>query len=125
MPEPHIVSVTTAGAASGGAVGLSWILLGAQADALVVGMLAAIFVSAWMPQINDFFRSAAAVCLATLFAGYGSPHVAAWIAGSVPGAQADSVRMLSAVLIGASTPRIFPILLNRGAGAASGRGTEK
>ena len=118
MPEPHTVSVVTAGAASGGAVGLSWVLLGAQADALVVGMLAATFISAWLPQINDFFRSAAAVCLATLLAGYGSPHVAAWLASQIPGGQADSVRMLSAVLIGAATPKIFPLLLARGAAAA-------
>ena len=58
MPEPNAISVVTAGAASGGAVGISWVLLGAQADALVVGMLAATFISAWLPQINSFFRSA-------------------------------------------------------------------
>ena len=124
MPEPHTVSVVTAGAASGGAVGLSWVLLGAQADALVVGMLAATFVSAWLPQINDFFRSAAAVLLSTLLAGYGSPDVAAWLAGSLPNGQADSVRMLSAVLIGAIAPRVFPILLERGAAAAQKRGEQ-
>ena len=118
MPEPHTISVVTAGAASGGAVGISWVLLGAQADALVVGMLAATFISAWLPQINSFFRSAASVCLATLLAGYGSPHVAAWLASQIPGGQADSVRMLAAVLIGAVTPRIFPLLLARGAAAA-------
>ena len=87
MPEPHTISVVTAGAASGGAVGISWVLLGAQADALVVGMLAATFISAWLPQINSFFRSAASVCLATLLAGYGSPHVAAWLASQIPGGQ--------------------------------------
>ena len=125
MPEPHIVSVTTAGAASGGAVGLSWVLLGAQADALVVGMLAAIFVSAWLPQINSYMRSAAAVCFATLLAGYGSPHAAAFLTGYIPGSQADSVRMLSAVLIGAGTPRLFPLLLARGAGIAEGKGDQK
>ena len=118
MPEPHTISVVTAGAASGGAVGISWVLLGAQADALVVGMLAATFVCAWLPQINSFFRSAASVCLATLLAGYGSPHVAAWLASQIPGGQADSVRMLASVLIGAATPRIFPLLLARGAAAA-------
>lgn len=124
MPEPHTVSVVTAGAASGGAVGLSWVLLGAQADALVVGMLAAIFVSAWLPQINDFFRSAAAVLLSTLLAGYGSPYVSAWLASSLPNGQSDSVRMLSAVLIGAIAPRVFPILLERGAAAAQKRGEQ-
>ena len=124
MPEPHTVSVVTAGAASGGAVGLSWVLLGAQADALVVGMLAATFVSAWLPQINDFFRSAAAVLLSALLAGYGSPHVAAWLAGNIPNGQADSVRMLSAVLIGAIAPRVFPILIERGAAAAQKRGEQ-
>lgn len=124
MPEPHTVSVVTAGAASGGAVGLSWVLLGAQADALVVGMLAATFVSAWLPQINDFFRSAAAVLLSTLLAGYGSPHVSAWLASSLPNGQSDSVRMLSAVLIGAIAPRVFPILLERGAAAAQKRGEQ-
>ena len=118
MPEPHTISDVTAGAASGGAVGISGVLLGAQADALVVGMLAATFISAWLPQINSFFRSAASVCLATLLAGYGSPHVAALLASQIPGGQADSVRMLAAVLIGAATPRIFPLLLARGAAAA-------
>lgn len=124
MPGTPIVSVTTAGAASGGAVGISWVLLGAQADALVVGMLAATFVSAWLPQIDSYFRAAAAVCLSTLLAGYGSPHVAVFLASNIPGGQADNVRMLSAILIGATAPTLFPILLRRGQRIASGEGAQ-
>lgn len=113
MPEPH-TSAVTAGVAIGGGVSLSFSLLGASADALVVGMLAAIFVSAWLHKVNTMGRAASAICLSSLLAGYGSPTVAGIVAGMLPGgATAESLRMLSALAIGAAAPGVVPLLLTR------------
>lgn len=113
MPEPH-TSAVTAGVAIGGGVSLSFSFLGASADALVIGMLSAIFVSAWLHKINSMGRAAAAVCLSSLLAAYGSPAAASIVAGLLPaGATADSLRMLCALGIGAAAPGVVPLLLQR------------
>lgn len=113
MAEPHVVvgALFGAGLASGG------LLLGAHVDALALGMIAALLVCFWLEAIDRPSKAAAAVCFASLLAGYGSPaatELALSFAPSVTPA-ADPLRLLLAILIGGSTPRLVPALLARGA----------
>lgn len=57
MTEPN----TTVGLLVGSGIGLTGTLLGAQVDALLLGLIAAVFVSIWLPAINDRLRAASAV----------------------------------------------------------------
>jgi len=120
MPEPH-TSTLVAGAVVGGSIGLTGTFFGAQADALVVGMLAAVFVSAWLHHINSVGRAAAAVCLSSLLAGYGSPAAASILATLLPTTHtAEDLRMLASVAIGTAAPGVVPLLLTRARGIARG-----
>lgn len=111
MPEPHS---TTAGVIVGAGIGLTGTIMGAQLDALLLGMVAAIFMSFWLPTIDNRGRAAAAVAMSSLFAGYGSPVAAAWLASEQHGFAADgSLRLLLAVVIGAIGPTLVPVILTR------------
>lgn len=105
MAEPH------ASMATGAAVGLGTALLGAQVDALAVGLVAATFMAIWMEAIDDKLKAGAAALLASMLAGYGSPHAAAYAASVVPALATggDSLRLLMATVIGAASPTVIPI----------------
>ncbi|MBI3096327.1 MAG: hypothetical protein HYY97_15775 [Rhodocyclales bacterium] len=105
MAEPHTSIVIGAG------VGLGTALLGAQVDALALGLVAAIFVSIWMETIDDKIKAGSAALLSAMLAGYGSPFAAAWAASQVPSiaGNADALRLLMAVLIGAGAPTVIPV----------------
>lgn len=119
MPDP--IHPVLAGAAIGASISLTGTVLGAQADALVLGLLAASFVSAWLHEINSLGRAAAAVCLSALLAGYGSPVAAQWLSSSSLGVQGgESLRLLLALGIGAAAPGVVPLLLTRARGIAQG-----
>lgn len=108
MAEPH----TMTGAAAGAAFSLSGLFLGAHADALVVGLSAAFFVSIWLQSIDNRAKAAAAVALSAMLAGYGSPAVAGWLSSTMPSlGSADSLRLLAALVIGASSPSLVPLAL--------------
>jgi len=110
MTEPHS---TIAGALAGAAVSPAALFLGAQVDALVIGLVAAVFVSIWLEQINNRLKAASAVLFSALLAGYGSPVAAGWVVGNVTSLSsgADGLRMLLALLIGALAPRMVPLLI--------------
>ena len=111
MPEPNS---TTAGIILGTGVSLTSTLMGAQVDALVVGLVAAIFVSIWLPSVDDRLKAASAVAMSALLAGYGAPVAAAWLASEQSGFQADSpLRLLLALLIGAAAPALVPVGIAR------------
>lgn len=97
--------------ATGAVVGLGTALLGAQVDALAIGLVAAIFVSIWMETIDDKLKAGSAALLSSMLAGYGSPKAAAWSSATIPGigADDDALRLLCAVLIGAMAPTVIPI----------------
>jgi len=112
MPEPHS---TTAGIIIGGSIGITGSLFGAQIDALLLGMAAAIFVSIWLPTVNDRLKAAAAVALSSLMAGYGSPVAVDWVS-SDQAALANTgspLRLLLALAIGAACPTIVPVAIAR------------
>lgn len=112
MPEPHS---TTAGVIIGGSIGITGSLFGAQIDALLLGMFAAIFVSIWLPTVNDRIKAAAAVAMSSLMAGYGSPVAVAWVASdqAALAASGSPLRLLMAIAIGAACPTVVPVAIAR------------
>lgn len=101
------------GIAAGAAASSATVLLGASADALVVGLMAAVFVSIWLESINSRVKAAAAVLFAAMLAGYGSPVAASWLIGYAPSIapSLDQLRLLLAALIGGGAPSLVPISL--------------
>lgn len=120
MLEPQASVV--AGAAAGSIPAVSLVLLGAQVDALIVGLIAAIFVSIWLQSIDDKLKSGSAVLLSAMLAGYGSPAAATWVVAQVPtvASVADTVRLLLALVIGATAPFLIPLLIKRAAKKVEG-----
>lgn len=104
VAEPH------SSIATGATVGLGTALLGAQVDALVIGLIAAIFVSIWMESIDDKFKAGSAALLSSMLAGYGSPAAAALAISYLPAlsGSGDALRLLCAVVIGAAAPTVIP-----------------
>lgn len=111
--ESLLNSQAAKGAATGAAASVPSIVMGAQVDALFIGLAAAVFVAIWIEQINSRAKAAAAVMLSALMAGYGSPVAARWVADTAPAlaADADALRLLLAVLIGVFTPTAIPIAI--------------
>lgn len=111
MAEPH--STALVGALYGAGVSSVTLFFGAQVDALVAGLVAAILASIWMETIDNKRKAAAAVILSALLAGYGSPVAAQWVAFSVSGISiTDQLRIVIALIIGLSCPRLVPMLLH-------------
>lgn len=111
MPEPNS---TTAGIIAGTGIGLTGTFMGAHVDALLIGLVAAIFVSIWLPAINDRIKATASVAMSALLAGYGSPVAAAWLATDQAGfADGSPLRLLLALLIGAVAPAVTPVAISR------------
>lgn len=111
MLEPH--SSTASGLAIGTSAGiLSGTYLGADIQALVIGLIASILVSAWLPAVSGRVRAASAVLLASLFAAEGALAVAIYMAPSIPGVELEHLKQLAATMIGACTPTLFPIFLS-------------
>lgn len=109
MPEPHSTAI---GIAVGAGIGLTGSIFGAQADALLIGLVAAILISFWLPTIDDRRKAAASVALSSLLAGYGSPVMAAWLAGTQTAMPAGAeLSRLLALLIGVFCPTIVPVAL--------------
>ncbi len=114
MAEPH--ASTLAGALAGAGISISGgMLLGAQIDALVVGLLAALLISFWLKSIDNRLKAGAAVLFSSLLAGYGSPVLAAWTAAHVSGMAepATGLRLLCALCIGAAAPVLVPVIMSR------------
>lgn len=113
MAEPH---ASTIGALAGAGLGLTGgMMMGAYIDALIVGLLAALFVSVWLESIDNRIKAACAVLFSSLLAGYGSPVLAGWAAANVDGlaGSASGMRLLGALLIGALAPVLVPVCMAR------------
>lgn len=116
MAEPHVTGTATV---VGLAAAPPLVLLGAQIDALVVGLAASILVTFWMEQIDSKVKAGSAMIFSALLAGYGSP-VAADVAAGVMAAQfptavvdMPALRMLLAFVLGAAAPYLVPLLIRR------------
>jgi hypothetical protein len=110
MAEPH--ATVLAGALAGAGMSSVTILLGAQVDALVAGLIAAVLISIWLDTIDNKVKAGAAVLLSSLLAGYGSPVAAYWLSSSVTTVgDSESLRLLLAVAIGITAPTVVPLLI--------------
>jgi len=111
MAEPH--STVIVGALAGAGASSVTILLGAQVDTLVIGLIAAVFVTIWLETIDSKVKAASAVLFAALLASYGSPVAASWLAATVPSiaGNLDALRLLLALVIGAATPNAWPVVI--------------
>lgn len=110
MAEPHSTAV---GAFTGAGISSVSVVFGAHVDALIVGLIAAMFISIWLGTIDTKLKAASAVLFAALLAAYGSPVAASWLAASVPSiaSNADALRMLLALVIGGGAPSAVPIAI--------------
>lgn len=110
MTDPH---APIAGALTGAGLGSMTMLLGAQVDALVLGLSAALFTTIWLESIDSRLKAASAVLFSALLAGYGSPVAAGYLADAVPAAakSAEALRLLLAVVIGGAAPSLVPLSL--------------
>ena len=109
MPEPHS---TAAGVLVGAGIGLTGTVMGAQIDALMVGLIAAILISFWLPAVDNRGKAAASVALSSLLAGYGSPVAAAWLAADhAELASGSPLRLLLALIIGVTCPSLVPVAI--------------
>lgn len=111
MPTTH--ASVAVGAATGAGLSTVTLLLGAQVDALVIGLIAAVFVSIWLETIDSKVKAAAAVLFAAMLAGYGSPVAAQWVVANVPdvAGNQEALSRLLALVIGASSPSVVPRLI--------------
>ena len=115
MTEP---TSTAAGAAIGALGALPVLLLGAQTDALLVGLFAAMLVTAQIRTIDSVRIAAATAFFASLSAGYGSPLLVALGVAALPSAarvDPSSLRLLAAFAIGALMPTLWPLIQRRAA----------
>lgn len=106
MHEPY--SGTIAGAASG----VTLVILGAQVDALVIGLFAAFFVSIWLDGVNNKVKAGAAVVFSAVLAAYASPVLTLYLSAQFPAVSAnmEALRLLLALVIGALTPTAVPMM---------------
>lgn len=112
MTDPSASTAT--GIAAGAGIGITGTIMGADAAALLLGLMAAVFMSMWTPAINDRLRAASAVAMASLLAGYGAPVAASWLAASYGTlVDAEPLRGVLAVAIGMGVPPLLPAMLAR------------
>lgn len=113
MADPHS---PIAGALTGAGISSITVVLGAQVDALVVGLIAAVFVSTWLEFIDSRLKAACAVLFSAMLAAYGSPVAAGVLASNIPiaASDADALRLLFAALIGGVVPSLWPLVIRAG-----------
>lgn len=110
-----------AGAVLGASLSLTGTVLGAQTDALVLGLMAAALVSAWLQKIDSVGSATAAICLSAMLSGHGSPLAAELLSTLAGGpTNGESLRLFCAVVIGAASPSLVPLLLTRAKKVARG-----
>lgn len=110
MADPHVTTGTIIGAS----ISPSFMLLGAHADALIVGLIAAAFATFWLESVDSKIKSGSAVMLSSLLAGYGSPVAVAYASASVPAiaSTGDVLRLLCAAVIGVLVTALLPASVN-------------
>lgn len=111
MAEPHSIA---AGVLVGAGIGLAGTVMGAQVDALIIGLVAAILISFWLPDIDGKLKAGSAIAFSSLLAGYWSPAFAGWLAENFSALGGiGSLRLPIALAIGAAGPTLVPLLIGR------------
>lgn len=125
MTEP---TSTAGGAAGGAAISLlPAVMLGAQIDALLLGLIGSFIAVAWFDELNSMRRAAASVIAGALVCGVLSGLLAVAVWSSLPARMqtllnVESLRMPIALVIGFLVPSVGPVLKRRAERAAEGRG---
>ncbi|WP_430434246.1 hypothetical protein [Methyloversatilis sp.] len=128
MTEP---TSTAGGAAGGAAISLlPAVMLGAQIDALLLGLIGSFIAVAWFDELNSMRRAAASVIAGALVCGVLSGLLAVAMWSSLPARMqtllnVESLRMPIALVIGFLVPSVGPVLKRRAERAAEGRGGEQ
>lgn len=111
MTEPSTtISTSTAGAG----ISLSFTLMGADVQALIVGLVAAVLMSFWLPSVDQRGKACASIMFSALASGYGAAAAAAVAADNLPMVpRGEQLNMLMAVVIGALLPVLMPAIIKR------------
>jgi hypothetical protein len=122
------IASTSIGAAGGAAVSLlPAVMLGAQVDALLLGLIGSFIAVAWFDELNSMRRAAASVVAGALACGVLSGLIAVAVWSSLPVRMqtlldVESLRMPIALLIGFLVPSVGPVLKRRAERLARGGG---
>lgn len=112
MQPIQTASEAVTGIAIGAAASTVSLAFGAPWDALVAGLLGAVFISIWLETIDSRGKAASAIVFSALLAAYGSPFAATKMASLfLEGADPNLLRVFMAFLIGAVSPSVVPLLL--------------
>jgi len=87
---------------------------GLDIDALIVGLMAASFVTFWLDTVDNPLKAGSAILFSALLSGYGGPVASIYAVAKMPmlvGAE-GGVSALAAVIIGSSVTWGLPILIN-------------
>lgn len=109
MAEPHAVAV---GAITGAAASAPMFFLGADVYALVIGLIAAVLVSLWLPAVDTLAKSFASVVLTALIAAYGTRVAVSYLSiTSANLGSADDLRLPVALALGVVCPTVVPVVI--------------
>ena len=84
-----------------------------QFDTMIIGLMAAVFVTFWLSTVDKPSKAAAAVLFSALLAGPGAPVAVVYIVAKFPmlGQVEMPLRYLLAVVIGGSVTWVLPIVI--------------
>lgn len=110
MADPHVTTGTLIGAT----VSPTLLLMGAQVDALIVGLMAAVLATFWLEAVDSKPKAFGSVLLSSMLAGYGSPLAVAYSVSKVPeiAGTGDVLRLFCAALIGVMVTVLLPTAVN-------------
>mgnify|MGYP000896497415 CR=1 FL=1 len=120
MTEPSSIGLATLNLS----IVITGTIIGAQTDALAVGLMAGVLVSLWLHEVNSYRRAISAMLFSSVLAGYLSPFLSDWASAQWAIRNGDALRLAISMLIGAAAPSIFPLLLRRGESAVAVPGQE-
>ena len=97
--------------------------MGADANALLLGLVAAVVSAVYSEGIDKPGKSFAAVLIAAFLAGWVSPVLVGWAAGYLPGnGGGNGLHLGLAVIIGLLVPPCLPMAIKRAQRLIGGEG---
>lgn len=87
---------------------------GLDLDAMIVGLMAASFITFWLNTVDDFPKAASAILFSAMLSGFGAPVATVFMITKFPGlaGASNALPPLIAVLVGGSVTWGLPILIN-------------
>jgi predicted membrane-bound spermidine synthase len=83
-------------------------------DAMIVGLMAASFVTFWLQTVDSIPKAASAVFFSALLSSFGGPVAAVYLIAKFPTLKdaSETLPLLAAVIIGSTVTWGFPLLIN-------------